>query len=231
MGENIPLSMQNDYLKLKSLGKLSPEIMKNLEEKRGHQALGGDSQMPGFHPDAAGGLLATQMGVDNGQLHTHPHYHGPGEQHHQQAQQPPQRPPQQPPQPPQQPPQPPQQPPQPPQQPPQQPPGPPPGFDKINKVEIHMVYGAWCGHSKRALPAFEDLVKVTDATTSKGTPVKFVLTEDKSPEFEKFKKKVRGFPTYMAVVKENDNILGMEEMKLPNREKDTILESVKSIIV
>ena len=46
-----------------------------------------------------------------------------------------------------------------------------------------------------------------------------------------FKKQVRGFPTYMAVVKENGNVAGMQEMKLPNREAATIKEAAQSITI
>ena len=44
---------------------------------------------------------------------------------------------------------------------------------------------------RHTLPAFEELVKETGVKTGGGSSVKFVLTEDKSDEMEKFKGKVR----------------------------------------
>ena len=96
---------------------------------------------------------------------------------------------------------------------------------KFDGLEVHMVYGAWCGHSKRALPDFEELVKETNVKTSASTPVKFVLTEDKSDGMEKFKGKVRGFPTYMIVKTDGS----MEELTGHSRTKDSIIEAVKKI--
>ena len=92
-------------------------------------------------------------------------------------------------------------------------------------IEVHMVYGAWCGHSKNALPAFEELVKMKDVTTNGGLPVEFILTEDTSKDMEKFKSKVKGFPTYMVVNKDGK----IEELKGHNRGKDSILEAVKKL--
>ena len=86
--------------------------------------------------------------------------------------------------------------------------------DKVSngskKIEIHMVYGDWCGHSKRAKPAFEELVEIKDTVTKKGTPVSFIMTDDKSPGMQQFKGKIQGFPTYMTVVKDGDKVESME---------------------
>ena len=92
-------------------------------------------------------------------------------------------------------------------------------------LEVHMVYGSWCGHSRNALPAFEELVKVTDVKTGAGSSVKFVLTEDTSEEMSKFREKVRGFPTYM-VVKSDDS---MEPLQGHDRSKDSIINAVKAL--
>ena len=92
-------------------------------------------------------------------------------------------------------------------------------------LEVHMVYGAWCGHSKRALPAFEELVKETGVKTSSGASVKFVLTDDKSDEMKQFKEKVRGFPTYMVVKSDGS----MDELKGHDRSKDSIMNAVKAL--
>ena len=41
-------------------------------------------------------------------------------------------------------------------------------------IEVHMVYAEWCGHSKRALPAFDKLVNNQSVTTKSGRKVTFV---------------------------------------------------------
>jgi thioredoxin 1 len=92
-------------------------------------------------------------------------------------------------------------------------------------LEVHMVYGGWCGHSRNALPAFEELVKETSVKTGGGSSVKFVLTEDKSEEMAKFKEKVRGFPTYMVVKPDGS----MDELTGHNRGKDSIIDAVKAL--
>ena len=94
-------------------------------------------------------------------------------------------------------------------------------------VEVHMVYGTWCGHSKRAMPAFEELVKESGVTTGSGSPVKFVMTEDTSPGMEQFKSKVRGFPTYMVVKPDGS----MEELNGHDRSKESIISAVSGMTV
>jgi len=90
-----------------------------------------------------------------------------------------------------------------------------------------MVYGSWCGHSKRAMPDFEELVSDTSVKTANGSPVKFVMTEDTSPGMEQFKAKVNGFPTYMVVKGDGS----MMELEGHNRTKATITAAVNSMNV
>lgn len=102
---------------------------------------------------------------------------------------------------------------------------PPIGGGGGNGLELHMVYGAWCGHSKRAIPAFEELVKEKGVKTSAGTPVNFVLTEDKSEGMAQFKGEVRGFPTYMVVKPDGS----MEKLEKHDRSKDSIISAMKEL--
>ena len=175
LGEKIPVSMQQEYLTMKSLGTLTPQIMQNIEEKRTPGSVTGSDFKP-FDPSSTSGSLLDaqfeniQVGIPQ-----------PG--------------------------------------PPQ--PGPPGG----GGVEVHMVYGSWCGHSKRAMPAFEELVSDTSVTTANGSPVKFVMTEDTSPGMEQFKTKVRGFPTYMVVKGDGS----MMELEGHDRSKAAIVAAVKGV--
>ena len=97
------------------------------------------------------------------------------------------------------------------------------------KVEIHMVYGDWCGHSKRAKPAFEELVPMKDVKTSEGSTVSFVMTDDKSDGMSLFRGIVRGFPTYMVVIKQGINVVLMEVLKDHDRSKDKLLDATKAL--
>ena len=87
-----------------------------------------------------------------------------------------------------------------------------------------MVYGAWCGHSKRALPAFQELVAMTDVTTASGKPLEFVLTEDTNRELVK-EMNVRGFPTYKYVLPDGT----VQPFDAGNRSKETILANAKKL--
>lgn len=73
---------------------------------------------------------------------------------------------------------------------------------KKKKLEVHMVYTDWCGHSKRALPHFD---KVQQEYNGKdmGTHIVEVYKHDaETPEGKKVAKdnNVRGFPTHFMVV-------------------------------
>ena len=95
-------------------------------------------------------------------------------------------------------------------------------------LEIHMVYGGWCGHSRNALPAFEELVPMKDIKTSAETPVSFVLTEDTSDGMKRFREGepvVRGFPTYMVVKPDGEK----EVLQGHDRSKDSIIKAVQAL--
>jgi thiol-disulfide isomerase/thioredoxin len=179
LGDKIPVSMQQEYLTMKSMGTLTPQIMQNIEEKRTPGSVTGSDFKP-FDPSSTSGSLLDaqfeniQVGIPQ-----------PGA--------------------------------------PQ--PGPPQPGPRNGGVEVHMVYGSWCGHSKRAMPAFEELVSDTSVTTANGSPVKFVMTEDTSPGMEQFKTKVRGFPTYMVVKGDGS----MMELEGHDRSKAAIVAAVKGV--
>lgn len=73
---------------------------------------------------------------------------------------------------------------------------------KKKKLELHMVYTDWCGHSKRALPHF-DKVQQEYHGKDMGTHVVEVYKHDaETPEGKQVAKdnNVRGFPTHFMVV-------------------------------
>ena len=183
-GERIPLSMQQEYLTLKSLGELTPDMMNNIERAMVQPNTVQDSQVPGFDPTAQGGLLPNQ-------------FTPPSPQYDPQQQQ---------------------------QQPPQQQQAP-----SSSGVEVHFVYAEWCGHSQRAIPDFKQLVDDSSVTTAAGVPIRFVMTEESDPGMAQFKGKVQGFPTYIAVVKNNDSVISMQELNVSSRTADAIKQAAMEI--
>lgn len=179
-GEKIPLSLQQEYLTMKSLGTLTPEIMKNLDEKRSDAHLLGTDFKPWDPSSTSGALLENQfkgVQIDNkpattngGVVNTPPPTGG-------------------------------------------------------GSIEVHMVYGDWCGHSQKAKPAFESLVKDTTVKTAGGSSVNFVMTKDDSPAMEQFKQTVRGFPSYMVVKADKT----MEKLTGHDRSSEGIKAAVEKL--
>tara|TARA_B100000579_G_scaffold184384_1_gene150279 strand:- start:1627 stop:2850 length:1224 start_codon:yes stop_codon:yes gene_type:complete len=187
-GEKIPISMQQEYLTMKSLGTLTPQIMQNLGEQRSQGAVLGTDFKPWDPSSTSGALLDTQFkGIQGVEAPTQKSVSFETTGH-----------------------------------PVEEPSGVPSGGAPI---EVHMVYGDWCGHSKRAKPAFQELVADTSVTTGAGSPVKFVMTTDESPGMEQFKSSVSGFPSYM-VVKGDGSI---EKLNGHDRSKESIKDAVRAL--
>ena len=186
-GEKIPLSMQQEYLTMKSLGTLTPQIMQNLGEQRSQGDLLGTDFKPWDPSSTSGKLLDTQFeGVAPVKPTATP-------------------------------------PPQAGGPPPQA--GGPPATGGGKPIELHMVYGDWCGHSRRAKPDFQELVADTSVSTGAGSPVKFVMTTDDSEGMEQFKSIVTGFPSYM-VVKSDGSI---ERLNGHDRTKEGIKNAIQKL--
>ncbi len=96
-------------------------------------------------------------------------------------------------------------------------------------VKVYMVYGDWCGWSKKALGPFREAMNTSDVTTSMGTPVEFALVEDKSEDFKKFKDMVKGFPTFVVGKFENGKAPTKEILNVKERTKDGFLNAARSI--
>ena len=92
-------------------------------------------------------------------------------------------------------------------------------------IELHMVYADWCKHSQDALKEFEGLIYNNDIKTSSGKKVKFVLTEESSGDFNKFKNEINGFPSFIV----NDGNK-FKELDVGDRTQTSIINSVKELI-
>jgi len=55
------------------------------------------------------------------------------------------------------------------------------------------------------------------------------MTDDKSPGMEMFKGKVRGFPTYMVVMKSGGNVTGMTELQVKSRSAQDVMAAAKAL--
>ena len=207
-GMTIPISMQQDFAILKSLGKLTPQIMQSIETYNTASNVV-DSQMPSFDPTAQGGLLASQVGVP--QRGDEEQGQGvPGGQGEPMGQVP---------------------------SPPGTPPGSPSpgGGADTGSVEVHMVYAEWCGHSQTAKGPYQQLMKATQGQqlkTKSGKSLSFLMTEEADEQMEMFKDKIQGFPTFMTVVKDTGgNVLSMDELEISDRNADTIKNTAMELTV
>ena len=70
------------------------------------------------------------------------------------------------------------------------------------KVELHMVYTNWCGHSKRALPDFDKVQKEYHGKDMGSHVVEVYKHDADTPEGKQVAKdnNVRGFPTHFFIV-------------------------------
>jgi hypothetical protein len=207
-GMTIPISMQQDFAILKSLGKLTPQIMQSIETYNTTSNVD-DSQMPSFDPTAQGGLLPSQVGVP--QRGDEEQGLGvPGGQGEPMGQVP---------------------------SPPGTPPGSPSpgGGASTGSVEVHMVYAEWCGHSQTAKGPYQQLMKDTQSQqlkTKSGKSLSFLMTEEADEQMEMFKDKIQGFPTFMTVVKDTGgNVLSMDELEISDRNSDTIKNTAMELTV
>ena len=91
--------------------------------------------------------------------------------------------------------------------------------------DVLMVYGEWCGHSKRALPAFTDLAGMKDVKTPSGKSVHFVLVNEKDEREKVAALGVRGFPTYMVVYPTGE----VKPFNAGNRSKEFILAEAEKL--
>ena len=209
-GVVVPISLQQDYSRLKSIGKLMPQHLQSLEAYNTASTIT-DSQFPQFDPTAKGGLLASQMGGDSSQESQMM-----GEADGQRVE------------------------PELPTEeldvgsPPGTPPG-SPGPSAGGSVEIHMVYADWCGHSQNAKGPYQELMKETQGAalkTKSGKPLSFLMTEEADEGMGMFKDAIQGFPTFMTVVKGPDgNVTTMEELPVDNRDGETIKKAAMALSV
>ena len=73
-------------------------------------------------------------------------------------------------------------------------------------VSLKLIYAPWCGHSKRALPAFDKVAAEMDNTEIRGTQVRVEkYNSDDKPDIVK-KYNVRGFPHYLLEVIEDGSV-------------------------
>lgn len=93
------------------------------------------------------------------------------------------------------------------------------------KLELHMVYTNWCGHSKRAIPHFDKVMNELHGETLGEHDITIVKHDAETAEGKEFAKKhnVSGFPTHFIMdgEKKIENGIG--------RTYDELVSNVKSI--
>lgn len=93
------------------------------------------------------------------------------------------------------------------------------------KLELHMVYTNWCGHSKRAMPDFDKVANEIDGSTMGNHNVSIVKHDADTEEGKAFAKEhgVRGFPTHFLIVEGKKIESGV------GRTYDEIMNKIKSL--
>ena len=132
-GVVVTISLQQDYSRLKSIGKLMPQHLQSLEAYNTASTIA-DSQFPQFDPTARGGLLPSQMGDSSQESQVMGEADGQRVEPELPTEEPDMM-----------------------GSPPGTPPG-SPGPSAGGSVEIHMVYADWCGHSQNAKGPYQELM-------------------------------------------------------------------------
>jgi len=93
------------------------------------------------------------------------------------------------------------------------------------KLELHMVYTNWCGHSKRALPHFDKVMNELHGSTLGSHDISVIKHDADTPEGKQFAKEhgVKGFPTHFILDGEKKIVNGI------GRTYDEITNKIKSI--
>ena len=85
-------------------------------------------------------------------------------------------------------------------------------------------------HEERKLARFfEKLANQKGLRTHAGIALEFIMTEESSPGMAEFKNDIQGFPTYMAVYKENGNVLKMDELNVQSRTAGSIRAAAQAL--
>ena len=75
-------------------------------------------------------------------------------------------------------------------------------------INLYLIYASWCGHSKRALPAFDSLISDYDGTTMNGVTLNIKKYDEKDNKELKNKYSVKGFPSYILEKTKNGGVVG-----------------------
>ena len=97
---------------------------------------------------------------------------------------------------------------------------------KHKEVRMIMLFAPWCGYSKKARPAFEQLIEKYHGQTLNGVMIKVILydTDKRKDVVEKYK--VKGFPSYFLEVEENDG--SVDVTSINDRDLDRLSAAIES---
>ena len=92
-------------------------------------------------------------------------------------------------------------------------------------VEVYMVYASWCGWSKKTMPVYEPLLTEMNVKTKSGKGIVFKMVEESEPDFEMFKGKVQGFPSFMYVEDGGEP----QELEISDRTTGAIMDAAREL--
>ena len=95
-----------------------------------------------------------------------------------------------------------------------------PGKPGKKEVHVKMYYASWCGHSNKAKPHFEKVIKEHNNTKMDDVHVKASIVHHDSPEAKK--ENIKGFPTYMAHISKDGKEVSKYVLNLADRSTESI---------
>ena len=96
------------------------------------------------------------------------------------------------------------------------------------EVHVKMYYASWCGHSNKAKPDYEKVIKEQNNTKIGDVHVKHSIVQHDSPEAKK--ENIKGFPTYMAHISKDGKEVSKQVLNLADRSAESIKKQTNNIV-
>lgn len=116
---------------------------------------------------------------------------------------------------------------------PTDPAAPPVGKKPVSgKKEVHvkMYYAPWCGHSNKAKPEFDKVIKKHHNKNINGVGIKASIVHSENDKDEVKKQNIQGFPTYKAHIIQDGKEVSSTVLNLVDRSVSSVEKAIMDII-